>query len=59
MTDQAANLPISKAAVWLATTSQHQRPEHLIPHLRETFGLTNAEAIEAIRENHLIKVRAH
>lgn len=50
---------VQKAAHWLAETPQRQRPEHLIPHLRKTFGLTNGEAVQAIRESHLIKARAH
>jgi hypothetical protein len=50
---------IMKAARWLATTPDRQRPDHLIPHLRETFGLSAVEAVEAIRESKLIRARAH
>lgn len=49
---------IQKAATWLATTPERQRPAHLVPHLRKAFGLSAAEAVQAIREAHLIRARA-
>lgn len=49
---------IQQAAQWLATTPQHQRPAHLIPHLRKEFGLSASEAVAAIREANLIRARA-
>ncbi|MGN6144414.1 MAG: hypothetical protein ACTHOP_12575 [Mesorhizobium sp.] len=53
------NEAIQKAAQWLATTPERQRPHPIIPHLVREFGLSAAEAVKAIRESHLIKARAH
>lgn len=49
---------IARAARWLATTPQRQRPHPLIPALRRMFDLTPVEAVEAIREANLIRARA-
>lgn len=49
---------VRKAALWLATTPQMNKPRPVIPHLRETYGLTAQQAIEAITESNLIKVRS-
>jgi hypothetical protein len=40
---------IQKAARWLASTPEQERPRPIIPHLGRTFGLTAAQAIAAIR----------
>ncbi|MCG7508526.1 hypothetical protein [Mesorhizobium retamae] len=50
---------IQKAAEWLANTPQRQRPPHLLAHLQHEFGLTAAQAVEAIREGRLMAARAH
>lgn len=50
---------IKQAAQWLATTPQRQRPQPIIPHLQKTYGLSAAQAIEAIRKAHEIAARAH
>jgi hypothetical protein len=49
---------IEEAARWLATTPRHQRPRPIVPSLRQRFGLSAAEACEAIREARLIAARA-
>ncbi|MCB1439941.1 MAG: hypothetical protein KDJ63_09225 [Nitratireductor sp.] len=41
---------ITEAARWLAETPANQKPHPVIPHLRNRFGLTIAETIEAIAE---------
>lgn len=50
---------VDKAARWLATTRQDQRPHPLVPHICKTFGLTLPGAITAIREANLIRARAN
>jgi hypothetical protein len=52
------NANIEKAAVWLATTPEAQRPHPIVGHLRRTFDLSAAEAVAAIRESHLVQARA-
>lgn len=49
---------VRKAAIWLASTPDMSKPRPVIPHLRKTYGLTAQQAIEAITESRLIKVRA-
>lgn len=56
MTDRST--ATAKAATWLATTPEAQKPHPLIPHLQLTFGLSLQEAIQAIRESQLIRARA-
>lgn len=41
---------IDAAAEWLASTSQEKRPHPIVPALRQRFGLTALEAVQAIRE---------
>jgi hypothetical protein len=48
---------IAAAAEWLATTPRDRR-RPIIPQLRERFGITALEAIEAIREANLRQARA-
>lgn len=38
------------AAAWLRSIPQAERPHPIIPALRERFGLTAGEAVQAIRE---------
>ena len=49
---------VKRAAVWLATTPDAAKPRPVIPYLREHFGLSAVEAVRAITESNLIKVRA-
>lgn len=56
MTDHAQ--AVAKAASWLATTPDAQKPHPILPHLQKAFGLTAAEAIDAIRQAQLIRARA-
>jgi hypothetical protein len=49
--------PIQQAAAWLASTPESDRPHPIIPALRERFGLSAVEAVEAIREANQIKAR--
>lgn len=48
---------IQKAASWLATTPDQQKPHPILPHLIAEFGLTTAEAVAAIREANHIRAR--
>ena len=50
---------VSAAARWLATTPDHRRPQHVVPHMRKQFGLSACQAVAAIREANLIRARAH
>lgn len=49
---------VEAAALWLATGGV-DRTKAALPQLRRRFGLTAAEAVEAIRQSNLIKARAH
>ncbi|TPK90557.1 hypothetical protein FJ938_24745 [Mesorhizobium sp. B2-4-14] len=49
---------IDECALFLATMPPHSRPKPLVPALKAMFGLSAAEACEAIRHSHLIKARA-
>lgn len=44
--------PIERAAAWLASTPESERPHPIIPAIRERFGLSAVEACEAIRQSH-------
>lgn len=50
--------PVKRAAIWLATTPNAAKPRPVIPYLREQFGLTAVEAVQAITESNLIRARA-
>ncbi|HEV7255752.1 MAG TPA: hypothetical protein VGN97_21965 [Mesorhizobium sp.] len=50
--------PISAAAKWLATTPRDARGGPVVPALRERFGLSPGDAIEAIRQAVLIRARS-
>ena len=41
---------IDEAGRWLASLAAHQIPRPLVPAMRERFGLTPAEACQAIAE---------
>ena len=49
---------VEEAARWLATGGS-DKSRAPVPQLRERFGLSAGEAIEAIREANLIRARAH
>jgi len=49
---------MKEAARWLATTPNAAKPRPVIPYLREQFGLSAVEAIQAITESNLIRARA-
>ncbi|TGT47322.1 hypothetical protein EN812_05975 [Mesorhizobium sp. M4B.F.Ca.ET.169.01.1.1] len=49
---------VSAAAHWLAT-SDRDKARAAVPQVREKFGLSAAEAVEALRESRLILARAH
>ncbi|MBL0935528.1 MAG: hypothetical protein IBJ07_12360 [Rhizobiaceae bacterium] len=51
-------MSVQKAAKWLATTPDDEKPHPIIPHLRKSFDLTPLQAVEAIREAELIKARS-
>lgn len=53
------NEAVLKAAQWLATTPDRQRPRPLLPHIAKVFGLSHKEAVDAIREANLIRARSH
>ncbi|MDG4902929.1 MULTISPECIES: hypothetical protein [unclassified Mesorhizobium] len=46
---------IDAAARFLVATPFQARPKPLLPALRKTFGLSAAEAIEAIRQSHELR----
>lgn len=54
MTDKA----VAKAASWLATTPDANKPHPIIGHLRKAYGLTPKEAVAAIQKSRLILARA-
>lgn len=49
---------ITEAAAWLASPLRARIGRPLVPHLKETFGLSTAEAMQAIREANLRRARA-
>jgi len=49
---------IKTAGRWLALTPREQRDRPVIPLLRQQFGLSAKEAVEAVREANLIRARA-
>lgn len=53
-----ASSPILDAAQWLATGGA-DKARAAVPQLREKFGLSATEAVEALRESRLILARAH
>jgi hypothetical protein len=51
---------ISEAAAWLVATPVEQRLRPTVPILRERFGLTPVEAVQAITEaDHIRRGGAH
>lgn len=57
-TDHAHSEAIATAGQWLADEPRSRFNRPIVPLLRERFGLTAAEAIEAIREANLRQARA-
>ncbi|ESX95873.1 hypothetical protein [Mesorhizobium sp. LNJC405B00] len=57
-TDHEHSAAIEEAAAWLRSDNRDRIGRPIIPHLKQTFGLTAAEAIEAIREANLRHQRA-
>lgn len=53
------NPRVVEAGRWLATAPEHEKPNPIIPALRQRFGLTMLEATEAVAEANLIRARAH
>lgn len=49
---------IDEAAAWLATKPRQQIGRPIVPALRERFGLSPAEACQAIQEAQLRRARA-
>lgn len=49
---------IEEAAAWLASPLRQRVNRPIVPHLKETFGLTTMEAMDAIREANLRRARA-
>ncbi|RUV41082.1 MAG: hypothetical protein EOQ55_00805 [Mesorhizobium sp.] len=49
---------VAAAARWLASGGA-DRAKAIVPQLRKRFGLNAAEAVQAIRESHLVLARAH
>ena len=49
---------IDEAALWLATTPRRQIEGAVVPALQKRFGLSPAEACQAIREANLRRARA-
>lgn len=47
-----------KAVRWLVSIPTLRRPRPIVPHLKAEFGLSAAEAIEALRESNLRLARA-
>lgn len=58
MTD-LKNPRVVQAGKWLAMCPEHEKPNPIIPALRQHFGLTMLEATEAVAEANLIRARAH
>ncbi|ESY32757.1 MULTISPECIES: hypothetical protein [unclassified Mesorhizobium] len=56
-TDHEHSAAIDEAAAWLRSDSRERISRPIIPHLKQAFGLTAAEAIEAIREANLRRAR--
>lgn len=57
--DHETTAAVSEAAHWYASLPTHERVKRgAVPMIRERFGLSASEAIEAIREANLVKARA-
>lgn len=58
MSGAADMSPVAAAASWLATGSA-DRSKPVVPQLRQRFGLTALQAVQAMREANLVKARVH
>ncbi|TKB12803.1 MAG: hypothetical protein E5V75_23995 [Mesorhizobium sp.] len=56
--DHETSEAVACAGEWLSTTSRERIGRPIIPVLRERFGLSAPEAIEAVREANLRRARA-
>lgn len=56
--DHETSAAIDEATAWLASRPPHQRPHPIVPELQKTFGLTAAEACQAIRKANLRHARS-
>ncbi|MEW6630311.1 MAG: hypothetical protein AB1440_05535 [Pseudomonadota bacterium] len=56
--DHETNEAIAHAGEWLSTTSRERIGRPIIPTLKEKFGLSTQEAIEAVREAQVRRARA-
>lgn len=50
---KARTAPVTEAAAWLASRRHDRIGKPIVPLLREMFGLSSIQAIEAIREANL------
>lgn len=58
MTAKIPNPRVQTAALWLATTPDHEKQRPVMPALRQRFALTALEASLAMAEAALIRARA-
>lgn len=56
--DHVGDDRVGIAATWLATTPRERRPRPILPHVQRTFGLSPAQACQAIEEANLRRARA-
>ncbi|MFK0687970.1 hypothetical protein ACFX5Q_07165 [Mesorhizobium sp. IMUNJ 23033] len=50
--------PVDLAAMWLATGGA-DKSKATIPQVRERFGLSALQAVQAVRESNLVLARSH
>ncbi|TIU24400.1 MAG: hypothetical protein E5W49_00505 [Mesorhizobium sp.] len=50
--------PILEAARWIATGGA-DKTKATVPQIRERFGLSALQAVQAMRESRLVQARAH
>jgi hypothetical protein len=56
--EHTATAAIDEAAAWLSKHPRDRIHRPIVPHLKQAFGLSTADAIEAIREANLRGARA-
>jgi hypothetical protein len=54
----ASSAAVDEAEAFLRAVPPGERPRPLIPALREMFGISSLEAVEAIRQSHTIRGRS-
>ncbi|MGX5846934.1 hypothetical protein ACWGTO_07630 [Mesorhizobium sp. PL10] len=57
-TDHEHSEAVAHAGEWLSQTSRERIGRPIIPTLREKFGLSPQEAVDAVREANLRRARA-